>query len=175
MHHPLISQTNKQKSRCRHHRNRVTKPIDQVKDYTDDEAITLAHEMNRVTLLRTNEGRIYINSLTRHAEIVFLEDRPNPVDITELWITNSPCSNCARHLTAHFQLYQRKPTIYIGRIYQPDNQENIEGLKRLLQQGFELQVWETLHTTLNGSDSRKTHKYLRDIKQEAQYTCIDRS
>lgn len=57
-----VDDTNKQKSRCRHHRNRVIKPIDQVKDYTDDEAIELAHKMNCVTLLRTNEGRIYINS-----------------------------------------------------------------------------------------------------------------
>ena len=83
---------------------RVTTYIDPNRDYTDDEAIELAHKMKGVTLLRTNKGRIYINSLTRHAEIVFIENTPNPEDITGLWITNSPCYNCAQHLINHLNL-----------------------------------------------------------------------
>ena len=62
---------------------------------------------------------------------------------------------------------QKKPIIYVGRIYRPNNQEDDEGLMNLVQQGFELKVWETLNTMMYGSYNLITHNYLRDVKQKA--------
>ena len=126
--------------------HRVTKRINPNRDYTDDEAIKLFHEMEGVTLLWTNKGRVHINSLTRHAEIVFIKDTPNPEDITGLWITNSPCYNCAQHLIKHFKSCHPKPDIFIGNIYQQEKEKmkkNDEGLQDLMKEGFKIQVWES--------------------------------
>ena len=141
---------------------RVTKPIDPNKDHTDDEAIKLAHKMNRVTLLRTNKGRVHINSLTRHAEIVFVEDpdTPNPEDITGLWITNSPCYNCAQRLIKHFKSCRTKPDIFIGNIYQQEKEKNDEGLLDLMKEGFKIQVWESF---------QQDPKIVREIKNHLLY------
>ena len=137
---------------------RVTTYIDPNKDYTDDEAIKLAHKMNRVTLLRTNKGRVHINSLTRHAEIVFVEDpdTPNPEDITGLWITNSPCYNCAQRLIKHFKSCRTKPDIFIGNIYQQEKEKNDEGLQDLKKENFKIQVWESF---------QQDPKIVREIKK----------
>lgn len=126
--------------------HRVTTDIDPNRDYTDYEAITLFHEMEDVTLLRTNKGRVHINSLARHAEIVFIKDTPNPEDVTGLWITNSPCYNCAQHLIKHFKSCCKKPDIFIGKIYQQEKEKmkkNDEGLQDLMKERFEIQVWES--------------------------------
>ena len=126
---------------------RVTKRIDPNREYTDDEAIKLARKMKRVTLLRTNEGKISKTTvIKRHAEIEFIENTPNPEDITELWITNSPCYNCAQHLIQHFKSCHTKPDIFIGKIYQQEKEKmkrNDEGLQDLMKEGFNIQVWES--------------------------------
>ena len=126
--------------------HRVTTYIDPNRDYTDDEAIKLFHKTKCVTLLRTNKGRVHINSRTRHAEIVFIKDTPNPEDITGLWITNSPCYNCAQHLIKHFKSCRKKPDIFIGKIYQQEKEKmkkNDEGLQDLRKERFVIQVWES--------------------------------
>ena len=122
---------------------RVTTDIDPNRDYTDDEAIELSHKMKRVTLLRTNKGKVYRSTLTRHAEIVFIENTPNPCFITGLWITNSPCSDCAQHLIAHFQSCHTKPDIFIGKIYQQQKEKDDEGLQDLKKEGFNIKVWKS--------------------------------
>ena len=125
---------------------RVTTYNDPNRDYTDDEAIKLFHEMKCVTLLRTNKGRVRINSRKKDAEIVFIKDTPNPEDITGLWITNSPCYNCAQHLIKHFKSCRKKPDIFIGNIYQQEKEKmkkNDEGLQDLMKEGFKIQVWES--------------------------------
>ena len=76
----------------------------------------------------------------------------------------------SRILLINFFQHCRKPIIYVGHIYQIDNQEDREGLKNLCQQGFELEVWETLHTKKHGPHSRITHNYLRDVKEEVRNT-----
>ena len=136
------SQTNKRKLRRRYHK-RVVKPIDSQKDYTDDEAVELAHEMNRVTVLRTNEGRVYRSSKRKHAESVFIEDTPNPSDITGLWIKNSPCFRCAERLIKHFESCETKPEIFYGKIYQYHKKKNEKGLDDLRKEGFNIQPWES--------------------------------
>ena len=138
-------------------RFRVIKPIDPKKDYTVDEAIKLADEMKGVTILhaRTNKGKVYRSSLTRHAEIVFIENKPNPEDITGLWITNSPCSDCAQRLITHFKSCHTKPDIFIGKIYQQEKEKNDEGLLDLMKEGFNIEVWESF---------QQDPKIVREIK-----------
>ena len=120
---------------------KVIKPIDQKKHYADDDA--LFHEMKGVTLLRTNKGNVYRSSQTRHAEIDFIENTPNPEDITGLWIANSPCYNCAQRLIKHFKSCHTKPKIFIGKIYQQQKEKDDEGLQDLMKEGFNIEVWES--------------------------------
>ena len=140
--------------------NRVTKPIDQKKYYGDDDP--LFHEMKGVTLLRTNKGKVYRSTLTRHAEIVFIENTPNPVDITELWITNSPCSDCAQCLITHFKSCHTKPDIFIGKIYQQKKDD--EGLQDLMKEGFNLNVWESFQQ--DPQTERKIRNYQFDLSKK---------
>ena len=141
---------------------RVTKPIDPKKYYTDDEAIKLAQEMKGVTLLRTNEGRVYINSQMRHVEIVFIEDTPNPRFITGLWITNSPCSDCAQCLMTYFKSCHTKPDIFIGKIYQQQKKHDGEGLQDLMKEGFKIQVWESFQQ--DRQTVREIRNYLLHVR-----------
>ena len=138
--------------------------VDSNKDHTDDEAIKLFHKKNRVTLLRTNKGRVHINSRTRHAEIDFIENTPNPEDITGLWITNSPCYNCAQHLITHFKSCDTKPNIFIGKIYQQEKEKNDEGLLDLMKEGFNIQVWESFQQ--DPKIVRETKNHLIDLSQK---------
>ena len=133
------------------------------------EAAQIAHSEDHVTHLLTNEGKLYRSNSDppyTHAEFIFTR-KTQAHNITEIWIKNSPCAQCSQVLIQFFKNCRKKPIIYVGRIYRPDNQEDNEGLMNLVQQGFELKVWETLHTMMYGSYSRKTHNYLRDVKQTA--------
>ena len=135
------------------------------------EAAQIAHSEDGVTHLLTNEGKLYRSNSDppyTHAEFI-LTRKTQAHNITKIWIKNSPCAGCSRVLIKFFQ-HCRKPIIYVGHIYQIDNQEDREGLKNLCQQGFKLEVWETLHTMKHGPYSCKTHNYLRDVKQEARDT-----
>lgn len=143
---------------------RVITDIDPNRDYTNDEAIELFHKMKRVTLLRTNKGRVHINYPPRHAEIVFIENTPNPVDITGLWITNSPCYNCAQHLITHFKSRHTKPDIFIGKIYQQQKKEDDEGLQDLMKEGFNIDVWESFQQ--DPQTVREIRKYLFDLSKK---------
>ena len=136
--------------------------------FSEYEAAQIAHSEDGVTHLRTNEGKLYRSNSDppyTHAEFIFTR-KTQAHKITKIWIKNSPCAGCSRVLINFFQHY-RKPIIYVGHIYRPNNQDDREGLKNLCQQGFELEVWQTLHTMMHGPRSRITHNYLRDVKQEA--------
>ena len=139
--------------------------------FSEYEAAQIAHSENGVTHLLTNEGKLYRSNSDppyTHAEFI-LTRKTQAHKITTIWIKNSPCAGCSRVLINFFQ-HCRKPIIYVGHIYQIDNQEDREGLKNLCQQGFELEVWETLHTKKHGPHSRITHNYLRDVKEEVRNT-----
>ena len=118
------------------------------------EAAQIAHSEDGVTHLLTNEGKLYRSNTYTHAEVI-LTWRTQALNITRILIKNSPCARCSRVLRNFFQ-HCRKPIIYVGHIYRPNNQEDREGLKNLVQQGFELKVWEILHTMMHGPYDRIT-------------------
>ena len=131
----------------------------------------IAYSEDHVTHLVTNEGKLYRSQSVPpflHAEVLFTRDTL-PCNIHTIWIKNSPCAKCSKVLITFFHKI-RKPKIYFGRIYQLDDEEDCEGLIDLLQNGFELEVWEILHTMMYGTHNRTAHKYLRQVKQEAQAT-----
>ena len=135
---------------------------------SENKAAQIAHSEVGVTHLLTNEGKLYRNNTYTHAEVI-LTKKTQAHNITKIWIKNSPCAGCSRVLINFFQ-HCRKPIIYVGHIYRPNDQEDRKGLNNLCQQGFELEVWETLHTMKHGPYSRITHNYLRDVKEEARDT-----
>ena len=131
-----------------------------------EDVARITHSTEGVTHLLTNENKLYCSTQTQHAEILFTKATFQYTTHT-IWIKNSPCAKCSQVLI-NFFFNNRKPKIYFGRIYRLDDEEDREGLINLLQNGFELEVWETLHTMMYGTHSRSTHKYLRQVKQEAQ-------
>ena len=135
--------------------------------YTEEEAAKLAQKMKSVTILRTNEGKVYLSSLRRHAEILFMEDTTSiKKDITELWIKKSPCSLCSQKLKTYFEGYT-KPDIFIGEIYQKHNQEDDKQLICLIKKGFNIRVWETLCNLNSKTSSLDTQKYLLRLRRKA--------
>ena len=60
-----------------------------------------------------------------------------------MWITNSPCSDCAQRLIKHFKSCHTKPDISIGKIYQQQKEKDDEGLQDLMKEGFNIKVWES--------------------------------
>ena len=115
---------------------RQSKPTDAGESYMIEDTVKLADEMKGVTILhaRTNKGKNYKSSLTRHSEIVFIE--------------NSPCYNCAQHLITHFKSCHTKPDMFIGNIYQQQNKEDDKGLQDLMKECCDIQVWESFHQDL---------------------------
>lgn len=102
-----------------------------------------------------------------HAEIKFINDRSNnPNDITTLWIKNAPCAKCSRALLEYFESH-RKPTIYVGRIWRLDNENDKQGLINLIKAGFKIKIWEELHNMMYRS-STKTKNYLKEIEKQAR-------
>ena len=135
--------------------------------YTEEEAAKLAQKMKSVTILRTNEGKVYLSSLTRHAEILFMEDTTSiKKDITGLWIKKSPCSICSRKLKTYFKGYT-KPDIFVGEMYQKHNQEDDKELICLIKKGFNIRVWETLCKLDSKTSSLDTQKYLLRLRRKA--------
>ena len=156
---PTHSRNNRQNEACH------TQPSN---NWLEDMA-RIACSEDHVTHLVTNEGKLYRSQSVRpflHAEVLFTRDTL-PCNIHTIWIKNSPCAKCSKVLI-NFFFNNRKPKIYFGRIYQLEDEEDREGLINLLQNEFELEVWETLHTMMYGTHNRSTHKYLRQVKQEAR-------
>ena len=88
--------------------------------YTEEEAMDMAIKAQGLTILRTNEGKIYksgIKSGGKYAEEMFIKNTNNPGSITAIWIKNSPCNQCAEKLIDFFKSYSNKPCIYVGHIY----------------------------------------------------------
>ena len=134
----------------------------------------IAYSEDHVTHLVTNEGKLYRSQRVRpflHAEVLFTRDTL-PCNIHTIWIKNSPCAKCSKVLITFFHKI-RKPKIYFGRIYRLNDEEDREGLINLLQNGFELEVWETLHTLMYPTRSKTTQKYLREVKQEADMMSLN--
>ena len=81
------------------------------------------------------------------------------IDIHGIWIKNSPCRDCSSCLIDHFSMRCTKPTIYIGKIWEGDNEDNRQGLENLRMEGFTLQVWDTPRNC----DIQQTREYLDEL------------
>ena len=173
VHHTNPGSTSRQQEvRFAHRQNEVshTQPS---YNWLEDMA-RIAYSEDHVTHLVTNECKLYRSQRVRpflHAEVLFTKDTL-PYNIHTIWIKNSPCAKCSKVLITFFHKTQ-KPKIYFGRIYRLDDEEDREGLINLLQNGFELEVWETLHTLMYPIRSKTTQKYLREVKQEAHMMSLN--
>ena len=98
-----------------------------------------------------------------HAEELFISSNTDPETITSIYIKNSPCSACAIKLITHFNKCQKKPTIFIGKISHLRDPNHKKGLQKLLKNGFEIQVWQTLHDLM--FSTRMTEKYIQKLKK----------
>ena len=120
--------------------------IDHKKYYSEEDAASKAIEAKGYTILRTNNGKLYYNSRdgSRHAEEWFIEDTPDPNGITGIWLTNSPCSNCAGKLIEKFKGCDRKPCIFVGHVYYEQNNEEKrkEKMREMINEGFTFSAWE---------------------------------
>ena len=154
--------------------------------YTEQEAVEIALKERHTTVLLTSEGKIYYSYCSNdklqehdvHAERVFLKESNNLKSISYLYIKNSPCAECSSVLIKSYKMYPDKPKIYIGRIYNLDNTKDKEGLKHLLLEGFEIEVWKSLNEKLkcqklngevreekkNNIRAKMTSIYLQDLK-----------
>ena len=118
------------------------------------------------TLLWINEEQVFINTPGgKHAEILFITSKKQPLHISTMRIKNSPCHNCSTELINHFRHRHQKPTIFVGRIWHPDDPSDREGLQQLLINGFDIRVWNKLHDKMYGSDTR-TENYIRQLQNE---------
>lgn len=95
---------------------------------------------------------------------MFLDDRPNPNEITTLWIENSPCADCSKALLNYFKDYP-KPTIYVGGIWHLHSTADRNGLINLLRAGFEINVWKAVHDKKYGNNDSKTIVYIKELKK----------
>ena len=136
--------------------------------YTEEEAAEIAQQEDGKTVLLTNEGKLYISNPTQHAEAVMIGS-VTAGNISTIWIKNSPCTSCSERLIAFFRNQRNKPTIYVGRIWQPYDENDRQGLVKLVQQGFSIEVWERLHHMMYGARNRMTYNYLRNIEEEAKH------
>ena len=130
----------------------------------DEVAERAAKELG--TLLWINEEQVFINTPGgKHAEILFITSKKQPLHISTMRITNSPCQNCSTELINHFYHQRQKPAIFVGRIWHLDDPNHREGLRQLLINGFDIRVWQTLHDKMYGSDT-STENYIRQLQKE---------
>ena len=103
-----------------------------------------------------------------HAEIMLINSNERP---KKIYITNSPCQNCSNALRQHFAYSSSKPTILVGRIWHLNNEEDDEGLRQLLREGFNIEVWDELHERMYPNDSL-TRNYIQKLKSSILGYCI---
>ena len=138
--------------------------------YTEDEAIEWSAEYTSSTYLLTSTGRLYVNSgRHNHAESIFINElrTMHQSDVGRVkWIKikNSPCSSCSCRLVEFYSSYT-KPAIYFGSIYRnkTTNEFDKDAIEKLLKAGFQVDVWEKMHTKMYGRNSL-THDILKEIK-----------
>ena len=139
-------------------------------NYTETEVAIISCGEDRVTHLLTDKGDMYRNSYEKdqHAEVVLASGRSKhaALDIKEIWVKNSPCSPCSKVLLDLFSNTIDKPVIYVGSIYNPDDEKDRRGLLSLLEAGFDIKVWETMNTSLYGKGNIESEKYLNSLREQ---------
>ena len=94
---------------------------------------------------------------------MFISSNAQPGAIKSIYIKNSPCSACSAKLITHFSDCQLKPTIFIGKISHLRDPNHKKGIQQLLKNGFEIQVWQTLHDMM--FSTKMTEKYIQGLKK----------
>ena len=136
----------------------------ETKYYKEYEVAQIAYDEENVTHLLTNEGKLYRSTNSKHVVIVFTR-KDKPDKIKTIWIKRFPCAHCSQILSNFFRYYN-KPRLYIGRIYRPYNDNDREGLKNLIREGFEMEVWKSLHDKTYSIDNTELYEYIEAMKQE---------
>ncbi|XP_003388204.1 PREDICTED: uncharacterized protein LOC100636839 [Amphimedon queenslandica] len=114
--------------------------------YTVEEAAAKAFK-EKISLLRTNEGKIYTTYKDAiHPEIMFVSDNKDPTLITELWITSTPSHMSTKALINHFRSLPVKPGLHIGRIATSafSMMAQHRALMELIENGFNVTSWSEL-------------------------------
>ena len=133
---------------------------------TNEDEVAEKADKELGTLLWINEEQVFINTPGgKHAEILFITSKKQPLHISTMRIKNSPCHNCSTELINHFRHQCQKPTIFVGRIWRLYDPSDREGLQQLLINGFDIRVWQTLHNKMYGSDT-STENYIRQLQNE---------
>ena len=112
---------------------------------------------------------MYINEFSsRHAEDMFTLANHKVKDgkmLPELYITNSPCSKCAKTLMKFYnERGGSRPTLYIGKIYRPGG-ETENSLRAMWKDGFDFEVWEKANKVFYSTGDTSTRKFLNKIKR----------
>ena len=94
---------------------------------------------------------------------MFISTNSDPEKISSIYIKSSPCSACSTKLIAHFADCQQKPKIFIGKISHLRDPNHKKGLQQLLKNGFEIQVWQSLHDMM--FSTKMTEKYIQGLKK----------
>ncbi len=110
------------------------------------------------------------NSSTDHAIEVFTTTDTQPDQITELYTKESPCYTCVCKLIQHFKHCNKKPTLFLGKIRHLHNVSDREGLRQLIQEGFDIALWTHLHYLMLGDDTTSIN-YINELKNETTMYC----
>lgn len=117
--------------------------------------------------MRTNIGKLYRSSFFHHAVDLFVNDTKNPQAITRIWIKNTPCSRCCKKMVNLYSHCTTRPSIYIGH-----NNEEYEGMKVLMRNGFRLKAWTKVHHHDSNNLTKRHLKTLRDEVDQENTKCI---
>ena len=150
----------------------VDYPEREADNYIETEVAIISCGEDRVTHLLTDKGDMYRNSYEKdqHAEVVLHvaseRSKHAALDIKKIWVKNSPCSPCSKVLLDLFSNTIDKPVIYVGSIYNPEDEKDRRGLLSLLEAGFDIKVWGTMNTALYGKGNIESEKYLNSLREQ---------
>ena len=105
-----------------------------------------------------------------HAVELFVSTNTQPDQITELYIKESPCYTCSSKLIEHFRQSHKKPALFLAKIRHLHNVSDREGLRQLIQEGFDINPWTHLHYLMEGDDTT-TREYIKELKNETTMYC----
>ena len=107
---------------------------------------------------KKNEGKceVFISERTNanHAEDILIKELSQgkfkfPTNEKEFYVSSTPCYKCTQKIIDHFWNWKTFPTIYVSRLFYPDEVKNINAVMRLLLRGYEIYTYTpTIHLKL---------------------------
>ena len=139
--------------------------------YTEDRVATISSGEDGTNHILTNEGRMYRGSTVptggdQTAVEVLIRQVDDPKRIKTLWIKQAPKYLAAKDLQNFFTEQSDKPVLYIGHIHKYTANDR-QGLKNLVNDGFELKVWENASNNVKPRYTECVCEYLKLLKEEA--------